>query len=87
MEIQYWHNGEPVLEDTSSSMKELKYWLNGEPYTVIDAAAAAGTNMEINIGDDWKDISGLEINIGDTWKTVTKVQLNVGDTWKTIFEP
>ena len=50
-------------------------------------AGAAGTNMEINIGDAWKDVDKLEINIGDTWKDVTKVQLNVGDTWKTIFEP
>ena len=44
-----------------------------------------GTNMQINIGDAWKDVSTIQINIGDTWKAVTKVQINIGDTWKTVF--
>ena len=46
-----------------------------------------GTNMEINISDVWKDVSGVEINISDSWKTVTKIQININDVWKTIFEP
>lgn len=48
-------------------------------------AAAAGTNMEINIGDTWKDVDSIKINIGDTWKDVTKVQINIGDAWKDVF--
>ena len=31
-ELKYWHNGEPILPDDSSDIKELKYWLNGVPY-------------------------------------------------------
>ena len=46
---------------------------------------AGGTNMEVNIGDVWKDVTTVQINIGDTWKTVTAAQVNIGDTWKTIF--
>jgi hypothetical protein len=49
------------------------------------AAAVAGTNTKINIGDTWKDVSEMKINIGDAWKSVTKVQINIGDAWKTIF--
>ena len=48
-------------------------------------ATAAGTNMQINIGDAWKTVSGMQINIGDTWKTVAGAQINIGDAWKTIF--
>ncbi len=47
--------------------------------------AAEGTNMEINIGDVWKDVDKVEINIGDVWKDVTKIEINVGDVWKTVF--
>lgn len=48
-------------------------------------AAAAGTNIKLNIGDSWKDVTKIQINIGDSWKNVTKAQVNIGDTWKTIF--
>lgn len=44
-----------------------------------------GTNMKINIGDNFKDVDEIKINIGDSWKTVTKIQINIGDSWKTIF--
>lgn len=44
-----------------------------------------GTNMKINIGDSWKEVTEIKINIGDSWKTVTKAQINIGDVWKTIF--
>jgi hypothetical protein len=46
---------------------------------------ATGTNMQLNIGDDWKEITKVQINIGDSWKNVTKAQVNIGDEWKTIF--
>lgn len=48
-------------------------------------AVASGTNMKINIGDVFKDVTELKINIGDVWKTVTQVKINIGDVWKTIF--
>jgi len=56
-------------------------------YTLVirPEAAATGTNMQINIGDDWKAIAGMQINIGDDWKAVAGAQINIGDTWKTIF--
>ena len=46
---------------------------------------AAGTNMQINIGDAWKTVDGMQINIGDVWKNVDGAQINIGDSWKTIF--
>jgi len=48
-------------------------------------AAATGTNMQINIGDVWKEVAGAQINIGDVWKTVEGIQINIGDTWKSVF--
>lgn len=48
-------------------------------------AGTSGTNMQLNIGDSWKTISGMQINIGDSWKTVAGAQINIGDSWKTIF--
>lgn len=47
--------------------------------------AETGTNMQINIGDAWKEIAGAQINIGDTWKVIEGMQINIGDDWKTIF--
>lgn len=48
-------------------------------------AASAGTNIQLNISDTWKTVSGMQINIGDSWKTITGAQINIGDSWKTIF--
>lgn len=42
-------------------------------------------NLQVNIGDTWKTVTGMQINIGDTWKTVTAAQINIGDAWKTIY--
>ena len=53
--------------------------------TVVVTEAPEGTNTQINIGDDWKEISAAQINIGDAWKAVAGMQINIGDTWKTIF--
>jgi hypothetical protein len=57
------------------------------PYLYVDYSdAATGTNMQINIGDVWKDVTEIQINIGDTWKTVaTGTKINIGDVWKDIF--
>ena len=52
---------------------------------VVWEAAAAGTNMQLNIGDAWKTVDGMQINIGDAWKAVAGAQINIGDAWKTIF--
>lgn len=46
---------------------------------------AAGTNMKVNIGDEFKDVDSIKINIGDVWKDVIKIQINIGDVWKDIF--
>lgn len=50
-----------------------------------ETSAGAGTNTQINIGDDWKEIAGAQINIGDAWKAAAGMQINIGDAWKTIF--
>ena len=52
---------------------------------VTYTAAAAGTNMKINIADDFKDVAEMQINIGDVWKDITQAKINIGDSWKTIF--
>lgn len=51
----------------------------------IHGTAAVGTNMQLNIGDTWKEIPAVQINIGDTWKEVVGIQQNIGDTWKEVF--
>jgi len=45
----------------------------------------SGTNCQLNIADDWKDIKAMQINISDSWKAVEGLQINIGDSWKTIF--
>jgi hypothetical protein len=52
----------------------------GLTFTTIE-----GTNIKVNIGDVFKDVSEIKTNIGDAWKAVTKVQVNIGDVWKTVF--
>ena len=47
--------------------------------------AATGTNMQINIGDVWKEVPAIQINIGDVWKEVVGIQQNIGDVWKEVF--
>jgi len=54
-------------------------------YAVWEAEPSEGTNTQINIGDDWKEISAAQINIGDVWKEVAGIQVNIGDTWKEVF--
>lgn len=45
---------------------------------------STGLNMQVNIGDVWKDVEAIKINIGDIWKDVDAVKLNIGDAWKTV---
>ena len=49
------------------------------------SAGPAGTDMQINIGDAWKDIELMKINIGDSWKDVAGAWINIGDSWKLIY--
>ena len=49
------------------------------------SAPPVGTQMQINIGDIWKVVTGMQINIGDVWKPVVSVKQNIGDIWKTVF--
>jgi len=44
-----------------------------------------GTNLKVNIGDTWKEMSAIKTNIGDSWKEVAAVKTNIGDTWKEVF--
>lgn len=44
-----------------------------------------GTNIQINIADSWKEVSGMRINISDSWKDATSAKINIGDSWKDIF--
>ena len=53
--------------------------------TVYYTEAAGGTNMQVNIGDVWKEVPAVKINIGDVWKDVAGAQVNIGNAWKTIF--
>ena len=48
-------------------------------------AAVGGTNLQLNIGDDWKAVDAMQINIGDDWKAVAGIQVNIGDDWKEVF--
>ena len=52
---------------------------------IFSIGASTGTNTQLQIGDDWKEISAAQINIGDTWKKVAGIQVNIGDSWKDVF--
>lgn len=41
---------------------------------------------QINIGDNWKNVSNIKINIGDTWKSVSNAWINIGDNWKVWWQ-
>ncbi len=64
------------LDDSDGSLAIYALWSDGE---------ATGTNMQINIGDSFKDVDALKINIGDVWKDVVSVKQNIGDAWKDVF--
>ena len=86
--MDYAFQGQPFVDVPAKDTVDIKtmdYAYRAQPFVRNYGAAAVGINMQINIGDVWKDATGIQINIGDVWKTVTKVELNVGDVWKTIF--
>jgi len=76
---------------TGGSASLIDPWVNGgtgvrlTAFYAVWEAGAAGTNMQVNIGDVWKDIPTAQINIGDAWKPIAGAQINIGDVWKTIF--
>jgi len=82
-EAQSYDNNVSSLPATGAGYNTFTRWLVGV-YAVWEEAAA-GTNTQINIGDDWKEISAAQINIGDVWKEVAGIQINIGDTWKEVF--
>jgi len=53
--------------------------------SVAIAAATGGTNMQINISDSWKSISGMQLQVADSWRQVSSAKINIGDAWKTIY--
>ena len=44
--------------------------------------AVWGPVSQVNIGGNWKVISGMKVKIEGNWKTVTNVQVKVGNVWK-----
>lgn len=94
----YYSSGTLKREDSGGTGYE---WKNNDRFGETDVSfnlnsgdivsiygyseASGGTNMQINIGDSWKEIEGLQINISDSWKTIAGMQINIGDSWKTIF--
>lgn len=54
-------------------------------YALYTEVEPTGTNIQLNIGDVWKEVPAVQINIGDAWKEVPGMQINIGDSWKTIF--
>ena len=72
-----------TLPNESPDWREVSWGMYG--VYAIESSGTSGTNMKINIGDDWKDIASMQINIGDVWKDVTAVQINIGDAWKDVF--
>lgn len=71
-----------VSEDPGAFTISADQWLAN---TIAVAPLAATPQIQINIGDAWKDVEGMQINIGDAWKEVAGVQINIGDAWKEIF--
>lgn len=84
--------GSPVfymrLIDDSATVQIGSVTATVDGTTVVDhppLVSVGGTNMQINIGDSWKDVDSIQINIGDAWKDVDSVQVNIGDAWKDVF--
>lgn len=77
-EVGFW-----TREITDTEVGDL--YNSGDGLSYDDFDAEEGTNMQINIGDAWKEVSAMKINIGDDWKEVAGAQINIGDSWKTIF--
>ncbi len=73
----------PALEDNWSGFEHA---LTHSIYAICDNNyVPTGTNMQINIGDAWKDIDAIKINIGNVWKDVTAIKINIGNVWKDVF--
>jgi hypothetical protein len=74
---------------TSENWAATEYNNQNSPSTFYSVTAEGGggtsTNMQINIGDDWKTVDAIKINIGDSWKDVASIKQNIGDSWKTVF--
>jgi len=49
-ELQYWHNGHPIIPGTTTVPDNLDYWSNGAPYTFIEISGtpSAATLKSIN---------------------------------------
>jgi len=49
-ELQYWHNGHPIIPGTTSVPDGLDYWSSGSPYTFIEVSATptTGTLKSVN---------------------------------------
>jgi hypothetical protein len=64
----------------------MSFAINKNTSTGFDIGlTAAGTNMQLNIGDVWKEVADAKLNIGDVWKDVVSIKINVGDVWKDVY--
>jgi len=91
LSMDYTFLGEPfvsVPSKDSIDLTTMDYTYLGEPFVVAFPAVippSSGTNLQINIADEWKVVDSLQINISDSWKAVSEAYINVGDSWKLIF--
>ena len=77
---------ESTLPDPWERVAEIDYLQSF--YAVWEAGTPPEpTFTSINIGDEWKTVSGanvIKINIGDTWKSVAATKINISDAWKAV---
>ena len=69
-----------ILAEYKNTNSPSTFITEGTPETPI-----TGLNLQINIGDSFKDVEAIKINIGDSWKVVTAIKINIGDSWKDVF--
>jgi len=48
----------------------------------MDLTYIVRSGNRLNVGDEWKYVTGGMINVGDSWKQADEIELNVDDEWK-----
>ena len=61
-----------------------QYWVYTVSVEVTYEALPVMAVTEINIGDDWKQVTQVLINVGDVWKDANDSEINIGDVWKDV---
>lgn len=84
----YPYNNNHITTTKSVAMliAEFSDWIPSvKEITTTDEDPAAGTNIQINVDDAWKEVAAIKINVDDAWKEVSGAQVNVDDSWKEVF--